>query len=95
MGSGTDIARARYRVRGRVQGVGYRAYAAGTAGALALAGWVRNAADGSVEAVAEGPERSLAAFERALRTGPVAAEVREVAVRPEPVEGLTGFEITG
>lgn len=88
------IVRTRYRVRGRVQGVGYRAYAAGTAGALGLAGWVRNLTDGSVEAVAEGPERSLIAFERALRAGPVASEVRDVVARAEPAEGLTGFAIT-
>ena len=49
----TGVRRARVRVRGHVQGVYFRADARARARGLGLAGWVRNAADGSVEAVFE------------------------------------------
>ena len=47
------------RIRGRVQGVSYRAYASGKAEALGLLGTVKNRTDGTVELVAEGEEESL------------------------------------
>ncbi len=62
-------------IRGRVQGVGYRAWAAGEARALGLEGWVRNRRDGSVEAVLAGPEAVVADMIMRCRRGPVSARV--------------------
>ena len=62
-------------VRGRVQGVGFRAETEETARALGLAGWVRNMPDGAVEVDAEGPESALRELEQFLRRGPRMAHV--------------------
>ena len=73
-------ARAQVRISGRVQGVFYRKATVEVAQRLALSGWVRNLADGSVEALFEG-ER--AAVEQAIawcRQGPPRAAVDAVTV---------------
>jgi acylphosphatase len=57
-------------VRGRVQGVGYRAFVQDQALRLELEGWVRNRRDGSVEAVFAGPEEAVTAAIEACRSGP-------------------------
>ncbi len=67
-------------VRGRVQGVGYRAFAAREAERRGLDGFVRNRADGRVEALAAGPAAGIEAFLAALRRGPRAGRVDEVLV---------------
>jgi acylphosphatase len=69
----------RLLVRGRVQGVGYRAWAEGQASRLGLDGWVRNRSDGSVEIVAHGTKEALAALEELCARGPAAAAVMGVA----------------
>jgi len=51
--------RVHLRVAGRVQGVFFRAHTRDEAARLGLSGWVRNREDGTVEAVAEGPEPAL------------------------------------
>ena len=71
--------RVQARVSGRVQGVGYRYYAAHVATELGVVGTVRNLSDGGVEAVGEAEEERLHEFLKALRHGPHAAEVTEVA----------------
>src|SRR5712691_3725570 len=63
----------RLRITGRVQGVGYRAWAIETAARLELRGWVRNRSDGSVEALVIGAEDAVAAMIEACRDGPFAA----------------------
>lgn len=68
-------------VRGRVQGVGYRAWTADQARARGLEGWVRNRRDGSVEAVISGDSESLDAMIAACRRGPSMARVADVVVR--------------
>jgi acylphosphatase len=73
------------RIEGRVQGVGYRAWAVREARGLGLAGWVRNRADRSVEVLVRGPEAAVDRFLAAARRGPYAAEV--TAVRVSPAEG--------
>ena len=57
-------------VRGQVQGVGFRAFAAREARLLELAGYAANRADGTVEVYAEGPQGSLERFLEILRRGP-------------------------
>ncbi len=66
------------RISGRVQGVGYRYWAVGTARELALTGWVRNLTDGSVEALAQGAPEAVEAFVSACREGPPGAKVTSV-----------------
>jgi acylphosphatase len=69
---------ARFLVRGRVQGVGYRWFVSRQAERLGLRGFARNLADGTVEVVADGPEVALAQLEVALRRGPTLARVAGV-----------------
>ena len=83
----------RYTVSGRVQGVGYRYAALDEARRLGLAGWVRNAANGDVEALACGEADAVAAFERWLWQGPRAARVAKVVSTDAHVEAHTTFEI--
>lgn len=64
-----------FRVHGLVQGVGYRRFAAREAEALGLAGWVRNAEDGSVCGEVEGAEATLRIFQARLMKGPPFARV--------------------
>ena len=62
-------------VRGRVQGVGYRAFVEDEAMQRRLRGWVRNRRDGSVEAVFAGPRPVVEAMIEACRRGPMSARV--------------------
>ena len=62
-------------VRGRVQGVGYRAFVEDEAHQRDLGGWVRNRRDGSVEAVFAGPAADVEAAIEACRRGPFSARV--------------------
>jgi acylphosphatase len=66
------------RVRGRVQGVGYRAALQDEAQKLGLTGWVRNRSDGSVEALVQGSPESLDAIVAWARRGPRGAHVADV-----------------
>lgn len=84
------------RITGRVQGVGYRAWARAGAQALGLSGWVRNEADGSVTALIAGTAESLDAMLARLRQGPRHAAVERVAVEnADPGEMDGGFVILG
>jgi acylphosphatase len=65
-------------VTGRVQGVGYRAWVVDEASARHLEGWVRNARDGSVEAVFAGPADVVAAMIAVCGCGPSMARVDAV-----------------
>ncbi|WP_396219609.1 acylphosphatase [Gemmatimonas sp.] len=80
----------RYRVDGRVQGVGFRWYVREHARALALTGWVRNEADGAVVLVAAGEAAMLETFERHLRVGPRDSTVTGIVMRE-----LTSFDARG
>jgi acylphosphatase len=68
----------RWRIRGVVQGVGYRAFALRAARATGVGGGVRNEADGSVTAVATGESAALDRFGAELARGPRHAEVTRV-----------------
>lgn len=69
-------------VRGRVQGVGYRAWCADEAARRGLAGFVRNRRDGAVEAVFVGAPDGVDAMVAACWSGPPAARVDDVLVQP-------------
>jgi acylphosphatase len=75
-------------VRGRVQGVGYRAWVEDQATMNGLAGWVRNRSDGSVEAVFAGPAQDVAEMVAACRKGPPASRVDAVTEAPGSIEQL-------
>jgi acylphosphatase len=75
-------------VRGRVQGVGYRAWVEHRARAHALEGWVRNRRDGSVEALFAGPEDVVSNMVTACRRGPSSARVDAVDEHPGDAEAL-------
>jgi acylphosphatase len=66
------------KVRGRVQGVGYRAFVEHQASALGLEGWVCNRRDGSVEALFAGPDATVADMIERCRRGPSYARVESV-----------------
>ena len=72
---------AHLRIRGRVQGVYYRASMVREAQNLGLTGWVKNCDDGSVEALAEGERARLEALIAWSHRGPVGARVDEVEVQ--------------
>jgi acylphosphatase len=78
----------RVLVRGRVQGVGFRAWVAQTAGARGLAGWVRNRRDGSVEAVFVGPVDAVNAMIESCGQGPLVARVTSVEATDADVSDL-------
>lgn len=78
-------------VRGRVQGVGFRAWACREAQELGLDGWVRNRDNGTVEILAIGPVEKLDVLEAACRRGPVAANVTAVLRSTAQDDGSTGF----
>jgi acylphosphatase len=65
-------------IRGRVQGVGYRAWVEDEATARNLEGWVRNRRDGSVEAVFAGSEDVVSEMIASCRRGPLSARVEAV-----------------
>lgn len=80
-------------VSGRVQGVGYRAYARRQAIDLGLAGTAENLDDGRVEVVAEGPRSELEHLLVFLRRGPAHAEVDEVEEHWSEGGQLDGFYV--
>lgn len=80
-------------IRGRVQGVGYRAWCAQTASVHALSGWVRNRRSGEVEALFCGEEAIVDAMLAAVWEGPRFARVLEVEVIGEKVIPHGPFEV--
>src|SRR5262245_15359814 len=74
--------RRRVAIRGRVQGVGFRAWVEHGALRRGLEGWVRNRRDGSVEAVFAGPTETVLAMIEACRHGPAGARVDAVDESP-------------
>jgi acylphosphatase len=87
------LVRRRVVVRGRVQGVFFRDSTRRRAAERGVSGWVRNNADGSVEAVFEGDEEAVEAAVAFARDGPRGAEVSSIDVVAEEPEGLSGFAI--
>ncbi len=77
---GWELGVRKFVVSGRVQGVGYRAFAARAARALRLAGGAANLPDGRVEVFARGPAHALDRLEAALAEGSHLARVDRVEV---------------
>jgi acylphosphatase len=83
-------------IRGRVQGVGYRAWTEVTALERGLEGWVRNRRDGSVEAMFSGPEDDVARMIAQCRRGPPGAWVDAIDQReatPDEIALRRGDEL--
>lgn len=81
-------------IKGRVQGVWFRASTQEKAIELGIKGWVRNRRDGSVEVMAEGEEERLEKFVRWCHKGPRGAMVTQVDREElEPSGTMKGFEI--
>jgi len=83
----------RVTIRGLVQGVFFRASCAERAAALGISGWVRNTADGRLEAVFHGRDDDVERLVAWCREGPRHARVEGVEVRPEPPFEGSGFRI--
>jgi acylphosphatase len=85
----------RFVIHGRVQGVGFRWFTRDAAAREGVTGYVRNRSDGTVESYAEGEADALTRFERAVRSGPPGARVKQVTVIDEdPTGGYKDFSIT-
>jgi len=84
------VRRVRVFVTGRVQGVGFRESTRQRAKALDLCGWVRNLADGRVEALFEGDDAAVAAALGFVREGPPLARVTDVSIADESPAGDLG-----
>jgi acylphosphatase len=83
------------KIEGRVQGVYYRAWTYETARALGLDGTVRNASDGSVEAVFSGPADTVDVMVARCAEGPPDARVTKVTVTQEGGAVAPGFKVLG
>jgi len=87
----SDAVARRLLIHGRVQGVWFRESMRQEAARLNVTGWVRNRADGSVEAAVEGSTYAVEAIIRWARRGPESAEVAKVDVSDDP-GGYAAFE---
>lgn len=83
----------RFVVSGRVQGVGFRAFAQHAARSIGVTGWARNLDDGDVEVHANGTKNQLDDFEARLRQGPRWGEVRSMTAAEAEVSDATAFHI--
>jgi acylphosphatase len=88
-----ELARARVRIRGHVQGVFFRDEARRRAASRGVAGWIQNLRDGTVEAVFEGPRDAVESLLRWSERGPSGARVDDVEVEWEDPEGEKSFVV--
>lgn len=88
----TEITTA-FRICGRVQGVGYRAWMSRTAHNLGLKGFVRNEDDGTVYAEATGSPEALAQLEKLCWMGPAGANVTHVHTSASEIKHADDFHI--
>lgn len=84
----------RVKVKGRVQGVGFRYYTCRQGRRRGLCGWVRNEADGSVLVHIQGPSREVRDFCLWLKKGPPSARVDSTVEMPAPSDNtLIDFDV--
>lgn len=88
---GTDERAVRVRIEGRVQGVWFRTWTMREATVRGLSGWVRNRADGTVEALFCGPQAAVADMIRECWRGPSAARVTDVVTDAAEAPPEPGF----
>lgn len=81
------------QIYGRVQGVFFRQWAVNQARELGVSGWVRNRADGSVEAHVAGGEGAVMQMVDRLREGPPSARVDDFVVAEVEAEAIEGFSV--
>ena len=92
--SETTTSRVHIWVRGRVQGVGFRAFVQQLATMMGLKGWVRNVGWDQVETLAEGDKAVLEKFVQAVQVGPRASQVEDSRIVWEPASGeFASFEV--
>ncbi len=80
-------------IKGKVQGVFYRASAKDAAERLCITGWAKNIHAGHVEIVASGTDEAVDQFIEWCKQGPPRAIVKEVVVSVAAEENFEGFEI--
>jgi acylphosphatase len=89
-----EIVRVHIWVKGRVQGVGFRAYVEYNALQIGVVGWVRNLGRDRVETVAEGAQEQINQFIKIVKAGPRVSRVDEARVEyEEPTGYLDGFAV--
>jgi len=88
-----DKANWNIRVKGKVQGVAFRAYARDKANQLSISGYARNMPDGSVLLEAEGLVDDLSDFYNWCKKGPMWARVDHIDLTKGRVQGLESFMI--
>jgi acylphosphatase len=87
----TELTHFRLRIKGQVQGVGFRDWANDEAAARGLAGWVRNRSDGSVELMISGADDKVQDMLRACTQGPPLAIVHNIDIHNEKDAPPAGF----
>ena len=80
-------------IKGKVQGVFFRATAKKIADKLNLTGWIKNREDDDVEAMVTGSQQQLEEFINWCRKGPEKAEVEDVIVTQEKETVFNDFEV--
>ena len=80
-------------IKGRVQGVFYRASAKDVAEEIGVAGWIKNTEEGNVEAMVSGSEEQLRKFIEWCKVGPKKAIVTDVVVSNKEEGNFTSFEV--
>ena len=86
-----DITSLKVQVHGIVQGVGFRDFLANSAAAQKLDGWVRNRADGTVEALVSGPTKNVEIFVSHATQGPPGAKISAVDLHNSEPPKEKGF----
>jgi acylphosphatase len=81
----------RLRIKGRVQGVGFREWAIEEATSRGLSGWIRNRSDGSVEVLIAGPDATIKEMLGACTQGPPMAQVANIDIHNEKEPPPAGF----
>lgn len=80
-------------IKGKVQGVFYRATAKEVADEIGITGWVKNTPEGNVEALVTGDEEQVQKFLSWCKQGPLLAKVSDVITAERPDESFLNFKI--